>query len=109
VYRYLFSRAPVAARGAFHGIELAYVFQKLAALTATPSAADLAVEASLLTVWTRFASTGRLDAVTTVGWPPYAAGEPLLRLDATQEALSGWRGAECDFWDGFVGVSVPAP
>lgn len=109
VYRYLFSRAPIPARGAAHGVELLYVFQKVSELTATPAAADLAVEASLRSAWTRFAASGRLDGVTTVPWAPYAAGEPLLRLDATQEALSGWRSPECDFWDTFVGVSVPAP
>ena len=37
VYRYLFARAPVPARGAFHGIELAYVFQKVRELSAAAS------------------------------------------------------------------------
>lgn len=109
VHRYLFSRAPIPARGAAHGAELLYVFQKVSELTPTPAAADLAVEASLLSAWTRFATTGELGGVTTVPWAPYAAGEPLLRLDATQEALTGWRSAECDFWDAFTGVSLPAP
>ncbi|MEW5743019.1 MAG: carboxylesterase family protein [Myxococcota bacterium] len=108
VYRYLFARAPVPARGAFHGIELAYVFQKVMELQATPQADDLAVEASVLSLWTRFAATG--DPTGGAGaWPRYDASETLLRLDATSTTVSGWRSSECDFWDGVVGFNVPPP
>ncbi len=48
----------VAARGAFHGLELSSVFQKLSELLPMPPAADAAVEASILGAWIRFAATG---------------------------------------------------
>jgi para-nitrobenzyl esterase len=98
-YRYLFSRAPVAVRGAFHGVELPYVFQRVSALTATPSADDLATEAHLLGYWSRFAASGDPNGAGAVSWSRVGAGDPLLRLDAVVSQVSGWRNAECDFFD----------
>lgn len=105
VYRYLFARAPVPVRGAFHGIELAYVFQKVRELSPMPAAADLATEATMLEQWTRFAASGQ----TGPSWPVYGASEPVLRLDSVVGSEQGWRNTECDFWDRLSGVNVPAP
>lgn len=109
VYRYLFARAPVPIRGAFHGVELPYVFQKARELTATPAAEDLAVEATLLRLWTGFAASGNPDDGVTTPWPRYTAPEPFLRVDAAVTTGSGWRTSECDFWDSIAGLVVPAP
>lgn len=98
-YRYLFSRAPQAARGAFHGVELAYVFQRMSA----GSAADLAVEATMLEEWTRFAKTG------APSWAATSASEPLFVIDSPTSSVNAWRNAECDFFDSLGGVSIPPP
>ncbi len=108
-WRYLFARAPVAQRGAFHGIELAYVFQHIAALAPTPSADDLAVEASVLWYWTRFAATGDPNGPGVPSWPRVSSTEPLQRLDVSSSTLNGWRNTECDAWDGIAGINIPAP
>lgn len=109
VYRYLFARAPIAVRGAFHGLELAYVFQKGSELTATPQPEDVALEAAVLGYWTRFAATGDPNGAGSTTWPAYAAGEPYLRLDGAVTTGAAWRTAECEFWDAFTGNSVPPP
>ncbi|MFZ5443376.1 MAG: carboxylesterase/lipase family protein [Myxococcota bacterium] len=108
VYRYLFSHAPNAVRGAFHGSELPYVFQRVSALTATPTIADLAVEASMLSTWTRFAATGSPEG-GGVTWPRLSSSETMLEFESTLATQSGWRTSECDFWDQLGGVSIPAP
>ncbi|MBL8918165.1 MAG: carboxylesterase family protein [Myxococcaceae bacterium] len=109
VYRYLFARAAQPLRGAFHGVELVYVFQKVSEAVANPNPADTAVEASMLGWWTRFAATGDPNGVGSVSWPRYSSTEPLLRIDATPMTVSGWRTAECDFWDMVTSTNVPAP
>lgn len=109
VYRYLFARAAQPARGAYHGIELVYLFQKLSeALPAAP-AGDLAVEASALGWWARFAATGDPNGVGAIAWPRYSGTEPFLRIDTTPSTGMAWRTTECDFWDTVIGVSVPRP
>lgn len=109
VYRYLFARAPVALRGAFHGVELAYVFQKVSEYSATPSPVDLSVESQVLSLWTKFAATGNPGMAGSTTWPAYATQETLLRIGDTASTVSGWRTTECDFFDTFTGMSVPAP
>ncbi len=109
VFRYLFSRAPVPVRGAFHGVELPYVFQQLSALSPATPAGDLATEASVLGYWSRFAAAGDPNGPGALTWSRVDSVEPIQRLDATVSALSAWRNTECDFWDAIAGVSIPAP
>ncbi len=109
VYRYLFARAPVAVRGAFHGVELPYVFQRISALTPTPAADDLTVEATVLSYWTHFAATGDPNGGTELPWAPVSSAEPIQHLGAAVTSSAGWRNTECDFWDGVAGVSIPPP
>lgn len=109
VYRYLFTRALQPARGVFHGIELGYLFQKLSESVPALPAGDLAVEASMLGWWTRFAATGDPNGVGSIAWPTYSNTEPFMRIDALPSTSTGWRNAECDFWDSVTGTSLPAP
>lgn len=109
VYRYLYSRALLPARGAFHGLELTYVFQKLSESFPNAPAGDLAVEASMLGYWTRFAATGDPNGAGAPVWPAVSASEPFLQLDATITTGTGWRNTECDFWDAVGGVMIPPP
>ncbi len=107
-YRYLFSRALVPARGAFHGEELPYVFQRLSRLSTSIPADDLSVEASMLQLWTSFAKTGA-PMSTGLAWPQVSHVEPTQQLDVSLSTLSGWRNDECDLWDALGGINIPAP
>jgi para-nitrobenzyl esterase len=109
VRRYLFTRALQTLRGAFHGVELAYLFQKISESVPMPAPADLSVEASMLGLWTRFAATGDPNAAGTVDWPLVTRPEPLLTIDGVLSAQSGYRSAECDYWDTLGGVTIPPP
>ena len=107
-YRYLFARAPTLL-GAYHGLELVYVFQKVEALTATPKAQDLAVQEAMMQSWTNFAYTGALLPTQALPWSEYASSEPLLQIDAVSSQVSGWRNSECDFWDSLLSKAPPPP
>jgi para-nitrobenzyl esterase len=114
-HRYLFAQpyesgtAIVRALGAFHGLELAWVFQHADEARTPPSANELAVERALLGYWTRFAATGDPNGGSELRWGRYAAGEPLLRIGSPLSEERGWRNAECDFVDTAAGISNPAP
>jgi len=99
----------VRALGAWHGVELLYVFQNTSRPGYMATAGDLAVERLLLGYWTRFAATGNPNGGDALAWPAYATGEPLLRLAPTPEVVQGWRNTECDGWDAITRVTVPAP
>jgi para-nitrobenzyl esterase len=107
VYRYFFTHAlsgPAGLQGAVHGLELFFVFQKVGLVpTYTASADDLAVEATLLGYWTRFAAAGDPNGAGAPAWPAYqGAGDPYLELAATPMAGEGVRTAKCDFWDALL-------
>lgn len=104
VYRYFFTksldptRAPLAARdGAYHGLELFYVFGSLNVAGYRPSAADLALSEALQGYWLRFAATGDPNGGGAPAWPAYdAATDPHLVLDTTVAAANGVRAGRCD-------------
>jgi len=110
VHRYLFAQtldgsAFERGLGAFHGVELGFVFGTLAAQRARTPTEDATV-AIVQGLWTRFAADGALEQAT---WPSYGADEPLLRVEAEPAVLTEWRDAQCNFWDAISGVDVPAP
>lgn len=109
IYRYLFERAIVPARGAFHGVELAYLFQRLDQTLPFVPPADRTVQSAMLTYWTNFAATGNPNGAGVLAWPELGRSETLLRLDGTLSTGTGWRTTECDFWDSLSGISIPAP
>ncbi|MFO0629110.1 MAG: carboxylesterase family protein [Polyangiales bacterium] len=113
-WRYLFaqpleSAAPaVRALGAWHGLELLYVFQHMARFGGAVAPGDLAAERIVLGAWTRFAATG--DPGGDTAFPRYARGmEPTLRIASTAAVEAGWRNAECDGWDTALMITPPAP
>lgn len=112
-WRYLFAQplesgaATIRALGAWHGLELAYVFQNIHRFGAAAAANDLTVERAVLGYWTRFAATGTPG--DAAAWPAYGPGEPLLRVEPMELVERNWRNAECDGWDRVVGVTPPAP
>lgn len=111
VWRYHFTHtAPPkfgAENGAFHGLELMYLFgsvqQLFGGIVATP--ADDGVVALMQGAWARFAETGDPNGEDLPAWPPYeVAADPYLEIAAPPSAGAGVRSAECDVWDAIVAL-----
>lgn len=105
VYRYHFRRAflngspAYSTPGAFHGIELFFVFNHLGIVgyTAAPEEEQLALETG--SYWADFAR-GALASSSPMAWPPYTtADRAYLVLDAPiSTELGGINSDKCDFW-----------
>jgi para-nitrobenzyl esterase len=108
VFRYFFtqrlSRLPGSALGAFHGLELFFVFQRLELVQSYRATKDdLALQAAMLGYWTRFAATGDPSRNGAVNWPRYDPVSDLyLELGTPITAGDGVRTDKCDFWDGIL-------
>ncbi|MBW2734330.1 MAG: carboxylesterase family protein, partial [Deltaproteobacteria bacterium] len=113
VYRYYFTRkmpGPLADTfGAFHGLELYYVFQALerSSIATFADADDLRLSARMLAYWTRLAESGNPNGGTDPLWTTYdVTTDPAILLDATSSMVFGVRSMACDLWDE-IGASVP--
>jgi para-nitrobenzyl esterase len=103
-WRYYFTqaldpaRAPaLSAAGAYHGIELPYLFGTLEIAGYRPTDADWEVSRALQGYWSRFAATGDPNGAGAVAWPAYeAAADPYLGLAAPPAAGAGVRSAQCN-------------
>lgn len=109
VFRYLFAHPwsnggiLVEALGAFHGIELPYVFDHLTMEGYQPTAGELALRDAIVASWRALAAAGSPSPAEGPMWPrAEAATDPYLRLDVPIEAGEGVRTAQCDFWDSLV-------
>jgi para-nitrobenzyl esterase len=81
--------------GAFHGLEIAYVF----GTSPPPSAADGVLGTKMREYWTRFAEKARPRAKMSSRWPRFKSKSwRILRLIPKPDRLQGLRKAECDFW-----------
>ncbi|MFI5046618.1 MAG: carboxylesterase/lipase family protein [Acidimicrobiia bacterium] len=103
VYRYFFTHTMdggvLRALGAFHGVELFFVFGHVGSTGYVPSAGEVALSDAMIGYWSRFAKTGDPNGGGAVVWPRATAGaDPYLSLDATITAGDGVRTAQCDFW-----------
>lgn len=109
VYRYFFTQEldtrATSALGAFHGLELAYLFRTLGATGGyRPTAADLAVSDAMIAAWTSLAATGDPNGSGAPAWPRYdIATDAHLVLGTPVTASEGVRTAQCDFWDRALG------
>jgi len=106
VYRYQFGHhasAPpkTASLGAFHGLELFYVFQTMERLLIQPTEGDLEVEAQLLASWAGLAADGNPSPAGAAPWETYDPGrDNALYIAGGAIAMTeGVRTARCDFWD----------
>ncbi|MCS6979350.1 MAG: carboxylesterase family protein [Flavobacteriales bacterium] len=109
VWRYYFSfrhtLPQLAVFGAYHGMELFYVFNtwENATLGQGPlfNPADDSVQQVMLQYWTHFARTGNPNKPGLVDWPVYQSPQDCyLEIKALPNGLQcGLRTAECDFWD----------
>ena len=108
VYLYHFtqnlSRAPrLSVAGAYHGIELFFVWQRMELAGYRPTPEETALAQAIGGYWTRFAASG--DPSDGRGadpaWPVYATEtDEALVLDGDGIRVeAGIRAAKCDFWD----------
>ncbi|MBL9016298.1 MAG: carboxylesterase family protein [Myxococcales bacterium] len=104
VYRYFFQYRATPL-GAVHGLDVPFVFGTFDGVETpsgtpyTPTAADLALSATMMGYWSRFARTG--DPAGSPAWPVYAPTDPTLVFDTTTATLDGIRTQRCDFWKPF--------
>lgn len=115
VWRYFFSHTndfpAIKEWGAFHGLELFYVFNNLEnslfALGPWYTDADKAIANNMLTYWTQFAYSGDPNQGTLPAWPVYDAGtDCYLNIGAVSDDTScGLRTPKCDLWDQVTGFS----
>ncbi len=105
VYFYVFSRvvpAPGGEKlGAYHGAEIAYVFDNLAVETWVPRQPyDQELAETMSAAWARFAATGDPNGGGLPTWPTYHSGEEgFLNLGDPVRAGAGVRKDSCDLYE----------
>jgi para-nitrobenzyl esterase len=115
-YRYWFDHVPdnggeqARRRGAFHGLELAFLFGVLDFSAGTgryrPGPGDLAVSAAMQGYWARFAADGDPNGGGAAAWPAYdAERDPSMVLAPEPNVIDGLRAEQCGFWDNLGGRS----
>ena len=104
VYRYFFTEVPDAPTaslyGAFHGLELLFVFNVLDVRGYTPTTAERSLSTSMQGYWGSFAATG---APSAAGAPVWTAYDPdrdnhLVLDDAALAMGDGINTSRCNFW-----------
>jgi carboxylesterase type B len=95
-----------SACGAFHGLELFYVFQtfEYSSFARAGIADDTAVESNMLGNWTRFASTGDPARGSAVTRSAHTADDSDPEIAPTSVAGQGVRTTACDLWDTVTGL-----
>jgi para-nitrobenzyl esterase len=103
VWRYDFDHqlaGPGQLYGAYHGLELIYLFGTLGDAAYVPTADDLAVRDFMMGAWVQFAATGDPNASGLPTWPAYAvATDPFLRIQPSPSDDLDLRATYCDFWE----------
>lgn len=108
VYRYFFSHALSGASGAylgaFHGNELAFIFQTIEnspyAQNTGLTISDRAVAKWCLEYWTQFAKNGNPNGIGLPNWVEYdAATDDYLEIKADPTTGQGLRTQKSDYWD----------
>ena len=102
-FAYTFDRVPPLSfiglldLGAFHGLEIAYVFGSIP----PPAAEDDVLGQQMREYWTRFAAKGKPKATKVTGWPRFKSKSwKMLGLDQFMQKRVDYSRAECDFWRG---------
>jgi para-nitrobenzyl esterase len=106
VYRYHFTHvldnvgAAGKAKGAFHGLELLFVFNHLDLAGYQPSQGEKDLAGAIGGYWTRLAAGGDPNGPGAPAWPVYdVAADSYLELATPPAAGEGVRSKKCDFWD----------
>ncbi len=105
-WRYHFTFEPGGlvgqTQGAYHGLELAYLFQALddvadaTGYVVRPE--DRVMEAAILEYWTAFAANGEMPG----DWPVWDEQDTHLEIGETIAPAQGVRTEHCDFWDSLI-------
>ncbi len=108
-YLYQFTRVPMEnAMGAFHGVEIPYVFGNadLFTLLGPIEQADYHLSETIMGYWTRFAATGDPNGEGVPEWPRYdRTSDQHLELGDTIQVGSGLYQEACDLADRVRGIS----
>jgi len=104
VFRYSFEHALDSATygpyGAYHGLDLYFVFGALSGPDYTGSTRETALSRSMQGYWGRFAATGDPGGGGDPSWPEYdGERDRALVLDTPIGTRDGIRRPQCDFWD----------
>lgn len=118
VWRYFFTHkhpapAYVNALGAYHGIELFYVFNNIENTTihlannTTQDAKDDSVQTAVLNYWINFANTGNPNGLGLVTWPQYlSTTDCYIELKPSPNGNQcGIRTSQSDLWDNAIGYT----
>lgn len=107
-YLYQFTRVPFGnPLGAFHGVEIPYVFGNLDmfSLLGTIEQRDRDLSATIMGYWTRFATAGDPNGEDAPTWPRYDPGsDQHLELGDSVKVGSGLYKAACDLADRMRGL-----
>lgn len=111
VFAYIFARVvPVPFvtlldLGAFHGVELAFIFGSIE----PPSSTDNTLGIAMRNYWASFADRGKPKAKKQRGWGKFKTKNfKIQRLGNDIIKTKGFRQEECLFWSGILG-DVPLP
>ena len=107
VFRYFFTKVPdsptSAVYGAFHGLELLFVYGAVDVRGYAPTAAERALSLSMQRYWGSFAATGVPAAAGSAAWTQFdPVRDSHLVLDSAATRMAeGVNTTRCDFWAQF--------
>jgi para-nitrobenzyl esterase len=108
-YVYNFARVPpilfisFLELGAFHGLEVGYVFGSVP----PPTPQDATLDSQIQNYWSSFARRGRPRASNGIGWPRFnQRNYSMLRLNTPLSQMRDFRRAQCDFWIGLYDIGA---
>ncbi len=81
--------------GAWHGVDVLYIFDHVAIAGYVPSAGERGIVGTFQTSWTDFAKTGLPGAA----WQKWDVTDPYFKIDTTTSVEKGLRTKQCDFWE----------
>lgn len=110
VYRYFWTQGldaspRLAPFGAYHAVELFFVWDRLNLGGYRPTSSESGLAATVGGYWSSLAARGDPNREGQPSWPRYdPATDPTLVLDADGITVErGIRGARCDFWNRLAG------
>lgn len=107
-YVYQFTRVPLRnPMGAFHGVEIPYVFgtMDMFSVLGQIEPVDRELSKQIMGYWTRFAASGDPNGKDAPAWPRYdAQTDQHLELGDTIKTGAGLHKAACDFADKLRGL-----
>lgn len=104
VYQFTHTLKFLPSVGAFHGLELPFVFGNFERFPVAATKKDLKLSKRMQGYWTNFATTGDPNGKGLPPWPAYTVdGDTSLALDTKIRPQVGYRKEYCEFWEGLLG------